>query len=88
MTEKQADRQLYFGAYFSKTMVSLGMGGTLILSYISRFGPLLEVQNFEFHLFCFFVFLGGQKNKLYVLGYDEIMNIFFVDFLGSHFYTF
>ena len=28
-----------------------GRGGTLILSYISRFGTLLEVQNFEFHFF-------------------------------------
>ena len=34
-----------------KTMVGFG-GGTLILSYISMFGPLLEVQNF-------FFFLGG-----------------------------
>ena len=69
MTEEQADRQLYFGAYFSKNNGQLsaegGGGGTLILSYISRFGPLLEVQNFEFH----FYFLGGggegggQKNK-------------------------
>ena len=26
-----------------------GWGGTLILSYISRFGPFLKVQNFELH---------------------------------------
>ena len=25
-----------------------GWGGTLILSYISRFGPFLEVQNFNY----------------------------------------
>ena len=29
----------------------VGWVGTLILSYISRLGPLLEVQNFEFHFF-------------------------------------
>ena len=28
--------------------------GTLIISYISRFGPFLEAQTFEFHFF-----LGG-----------------------------
>ena len=34
--------------------------GTLILSYICRFGPLLEVQNFEFHFF----FWGGGGRKI------------------------
>ena len=52
--------------------------------YISSLGPFLEVQNyFEFY---FFFWRGAEKNK-YVLGYDEIMNIFF-DFWGSHFYTY
>ena len=59
------------------------MCGTLILSYISRFCPFLEIQNFELH-FC----LGGgggagdQKNK-YVWRYDEIMIFFFLRFAGS-----
>ena len=65
LTEKQADRQLYFGAYFSKNNGQLsaeGWGdGTLILSYICRFGPLLEVQNFEFH---FFFWGGGGVRKI------------------------
>ena len=70
MTEKQANRQLYFGAYFSKNNGQLsaegggGEGGTLILSYISRFGPLLEVQNFEFHFFFFFGGGGGGVRKI------------------------
>ena len=41
----------------------------------------MEVQNFEFHFF-FFGGGGGGQNK-YVLGYDDIMNIF-LDLLGSH----
>ena len=53
------------------------MCGTLILSYISRFCPFLEIQNFELH---FFVGGGGgagdQKNK-YVWRYDEIIIHFF-----------
>ena len=57
--------------------------GALIWPYISSSGPLLEVQILNF------IFLEGRgvrKNK-YVLGYDEIMDIF-LDFLGSHFYTY
>ena len=55
--------------------------GTLILSYIIRFCPFLEIQNFELH----FVLGGGgwagdQKNK-YVWRYDEIM-IYFFTFWG------
>ena len=64
------------------------MCGTLILSYISRFCPFLEIQNFELH------FCGGggggagdQKNK-YVWRYDEIMIFFFFTFWGGHFYQF
>ena len=55
-----------------------GGGGTLILSYISRFCPFLEIQNFELH----FLLGGGgdQKNK-YVWRYDEIM-IYFLYVLG------
>ena len=58
------------------------MCGTLILSYISRFCPFLEIQNFELH----FLLGGGggaedQKNK-YVWRYDEIMISFFFTFLG------
>ena len=57
------------------------MCGTLILSYISRFCPFLEIQNFELH----FLFGGGgagdQKNE-YVWRYDEIM-ICFLRFGGS-----
>ena len=53
----------------------------MILSYISRFGPFLKVQNFELHFW-----RGGgrgregQINK-YVWEYDEIM-IFFFTFCG------
>ena len=59
------------------------MCGTLILSYISRFCPFLEIQNFELH---FLLGRGGggqeiRKNK-YVWRYDEIM-IFFLRFGGS-----
>ena len=60
------------------------MCGTLILSYISRFCPFLEIQNFELQ----FLWGGGagdQKNK-YVWRYDEIM-IYFLRF-GGHFYQF
>ena len=60
------------------------MCGTLILSYISRFCPFLEIQNFELH----FLLGGGggggagdQKNK-YVWRYDEIMIYFFLRFGG------
>ena len=62
LTEKQADKQLYFDAYFSKNngQLSAEGGGSQILSYKSRFGPLLEVQNFEFH---FFVGGGGGSEK-------------------------
>ena len=61
--------------------------GTLILSYISRFCPFLEIQNFELH----FLLGGGggagdQENK-YVWRYDEIM-IYFFYVLGGHFYQF
>ena len=55
-----------------------GWGGTLILSYISRLSPFLEVQNFDLHFWrggCRW----GQKNK-YVWGYDEIM--IFLTFWG------
>ena len=58
--------------------------GTLILSYISRFGPFLEVQNFELHFLEGGMGREGQINK-YVWGYDEII-FFYV--LGSHFYQF
>ena len=58
------------------------MCGTLILLYISRFCPFLEIQNFELH----FLLGGGggagdQKNK-YVWRYDEIM-IYFCTFWGG-----
>ena len=63
--------------------------GTLILSYISRFCPFLEIQNFELH---FLLGDGGggggagyQKNKYG--RYDEIM-IYFLYVLGGHFYQF
>ena len=60
------------------------MCGTLILSYISRFCPFLEIQNFELH-FCWGGGGGGgagdQKNK-YVWRYDEIMIFFFLRFWG------
>ena len=62
------------------------MCGTLILSYISRFCPFLEIHNFELH----FLLGGGgggwagdQKNK-YVWRYDEIM-IYFLYVLGGSF---
>ena len=48
--------------FFSKNNGQLsagGGGGTLILSYISRFGRLLEVQYFAFHFF----FGGGGSEK-------------------------
>ena len=58
--------------------------GTLILSYINRFCPFLEIENFELH----FLLGGGggggagdQKNK-YVWRYDEIM-IYFLYVLGG-----
>ena len=41
-----------------------GVGGTLILSYISRFGLLLEVQNFEFHFFLWGGGGGGGVRKI------------------------
>ena len=50
-----------------KTMVSFRRGGggggvsTPILSFISRFGPLLQVQNFDFNFSLGGG--GGQKNK-------------------------
>ena len=40
-----------------------GRGCTLILFYISRFGPFLEFQNFEFHFYGGGGGRGGQKNK-------------------------
>ena len=71
-TEKQAKRHLYFGAYCFKNTGQLSglggggwwVGGTLILSYISRFGPLLEVQNFQFHFF----WGGGGGRKMNLFG--------------------
>ena len=91
LRQKQTDSYILLHTAL-KTLVSFrGRGGggwgvgTLMWSYISSFGPFLEFQNFEFY----FVFGGGggaEKNK-YVLGYDENMNIF-LDFLGSHFYTY
>ena len=62
------------------------MCGTLILSYIIRFCPFLEIQNLNY-IFCW----GGggagdQKNK-YVWRYDEII-IYFFYVLGGHFYQF
>ena len=58
----------------------MGGCGTLILSYISRFCPFLEIQYFNY-ISC----LGGggagdQKNK-YVWRYDEVM-IYFFTFRG------
>ena len=67
--------------------------GTLILTYISRFCPFLEIQNFELH----FLLRGGggggaggggagdQKNK-YVWRYEIMIYFFYV--LGGHFYQF
>ena len=46
------------------------MGGTLIFSYIRRFGSFCGGQNFEFQHF-----LGFQKNK-YFLGYEDFVYIF------------
>ena len=64
------------------------MCGTLILSYISRFCPFLEIQNFELHFLCVWGGGGGgagnQKNK-YVWRYDEIMIYLFFYVLGGHF---
>ena len=56
----------------------MGGCGTLILSYISRISPFLEVQNFELH-FWGEEGSGGAENK-YVWRYDEIMTSF--TFLG------
>ena len=39
------------------------MCGTLILSYISRFCPFLEIQNFELH-FCVCVGGGGGGQEI------------------------
>ena len=71
-------------------MAGGGGGHTDIIIYISRICPFLEIQNFESH---FLLGEGGggggagdQKNK-YVWRYDEIM-IYFLYFLGGHFYQF
>ena len=58
------------------------MCGTLILSYISRFCPFLEIQNFELHFLLGGGGAGDQKNK-YVWRYYEIMIYFFLRFGGS-----
>ena len=50
------------------------MCGTLILSYISRFCPFLEIQNLNYIFF--WGGAGDQKNK-YVWRYDEIIIYFF-----------
>ena len=55
------------------------MCGTLILSYISRFCPFLEIQNFELH-FCWVGGRRSEKNKN-VWRYDEVM-IYFFTFWG------
>ena len=48
-----------------------GGGGTLILSYISRFGPFLKVQNFE----CIFGVGRGREGQInkYVWGMMKIL---------------
>ena len=51
----------------------------MILSYISRFGPFLKVQNFELHFLERGMGREGQINK-YVWEYDEIM--FILTFCG------
>ena len=56
----------------------------MILSYISRFGPFLKVQNFELHFLEGGRGREGQINK-YVWEYDEIM--IFLRFVES-FYQF
>ena len=50
-----------------------GGGGTLIFSYIRRFGPFFWVQNFEFQYFFFFFFFfffggGGGVRKMNIFG--------------------
>ena len=60
-------------------------GGTLIVS-LCRLGPFLGVQNFDFN-----IFQGFQRNE-YVLGYEEIVDIFGVitklDYFGGHYFKF
>ena len=61
-----------------------GWGGTLILSYISRIGPFLKVQNFELHFW-----RGGgvgRSDKWICLGVWWNYDFFYV--LWSHFYQF
>ena len=76
MTEKQTDSYILLHTAL-KHCSAFGAGeggmGTLILSYISRLGPFLKVQNFELHFFFGGggVGAGGQKNK-YLWMYDEI----------------
>ena len=48
----------------------------MILSYISRFCPFLEVQNFELHFFLCFFLGGGQEVKKNMFG--EIMIFFYI----------
>ena len=58
-------------------MVVGGRGCTLILFYISRFGPFLEFQNFEFHFYGGGGGVGeGGVRKINMFGFDEIMIIF------------
>ena len=79
--------QTYLEAYYSPR--GGGGGGGTLLSYISRLGLFLGVQNFEFQYFW-----GFQKNEYFFLGtYEDFVDIF----LGSsqiwtifrgHFYAF
>ena len=52
-----------------------GGWGTLIISYMRRFGSF-----FGFEIFNFNIFWGFQKNK-YIFGYEDFVDIFF--FLGG-----
>ena len=63
-------------------MAGGGGGGTLILLYISRFCPFLEIQNFELYFLLGGGGAGDQKNK-YVWRIDEIMIYLFLRFGGS-----
>ena len=50
-------------------------GGTLIFSYICRFGTFFWVQNFVFHFFFGGGGMGVQKNQ-YFFGCEDFVDIF------------
>ena len=47
------------------------MCGTLILSYISRFCPFLEIQNFELH----FLLVGGAQEIRKINMFGDMMKL-------------